>query len=1052
MTFRKLFTVLAAVIAVQVNSFAEQRPEWDNPAVIQVNTEQPHCTMTKYTTLSEARAGGKSALRHSLNGTWKFNIVDKPSDAPADCFGADFDDSGWADIAVPGNWQTQGFDFPIYTNSDYPFPKDAENFRAPSEFNPVGTYRTQFELPEGWQGSNIFIHFAGVEAAFYLYVNGEKVGYSQGSRTPAEFNITSYLKEGENQLAVQVYRWCDGSYLEDQDFWRLSGIYRDVYLHRTADSYIRDFTIRTSIADDHRKGEVEIAVEIANLADAEAELRVSVDLFEQSGKSVTYPISKSITVSDKGILSFDCGVVEPQLWSAEKPYLYNMIISLLDSRGRTIEAIPVNVGFREVQIKNGRILINGQPVIFKGTNRHEHSPDSGHTVTREAMIADIISMKHANINAVRTSHYPNTPLWYQLCDEYGLYVIDEANIESHGFGVMPDSIISNSPLFERQHIDRVQRMVKRDKNHPCVFSWSMGNESGESPCFIDAANWARLYDPTRPIHFESSSAHGTGQASDIHSFMYCKPGDIDRRAADAPAKPMLLCEYSHAMGNSNGTLKEYWDKIYQDNPLQGGFVWDWKDQGLRARVPEEYRTGYGRDTFFAYGGWWENPGGVHNDAAFCMNGLVDASGKPHPALEDLKYHQQNVKLELLDYERGLFRMTNRFFFTNLSEIYEGRWKITMNGIELRTGNFFVDLAPQASELININIPPIKAEPGYEYLLTVSFVLRNDTAYAKAGDEMAFEQFVVPLNLGRPVRTSDKLGGLLMQSSNDSIIAGNAVFMAEISRKTGMLTKYFYGSEEIVNGGFEPYFWRAPTDNDRGARLQEKFAVWKDAGKSFVAEKVTESQEEGTVVVKVEGRLEALSADYNITYRIYGSGEIKVSVDYVPEKENGELFRFGVLMKISGSFENSTWYGRGPLESYPGRTAQRIGLFKSTVSADWTDYSRPQENGNKSAVRWAGFTDNHGTGMMIIGDEPLDICAKHYSDEEMEKADYAFRMKRSDEIYLNVDSALYGVGGMDSWGAIPMEQYRLKDGPRSFSFRIAPVIKDNFNAHYLYRLD
>ena len=711
----------------------------------------------------------------------------------------------------------------------------------------------------------------------------------------------------------------------------------------------------------------------------------------------------------------------------------------------------MNVGFRKVEIKNKRILVNGQPVIFKGTNRHEHNAECGHTLTKEDMLKDIFTMKKFNINAVRTCHYPDMPQWYDLCDEYGIYVMNEANIETHGFGVRPDSKIANNPDFDRAHFDRVERMVRRDKNHPCIFSWSMGNEFGEGPGIIKAANWTRKYDPTRPTHCESSSAHGTGIPADINSRMYCAPQNLDRAVASAPSKPFLLCEYTHAMGNSNGTLKEYWDKFYEDNNVQGGFVWDWMDQGLTQKVPEKFRESSGRDEFYAYGGWWEDARKVSTNRDFCMNGLVDAGGKPHPGLHILKYWQQNVKVDPIDVESGKFSIINRFYFTNLADIYTGKWTITSNGRPLREGVFNIDLEPQQTAPLALNLPNVKAEPGTDYYVTLSFVLKDDAPYAPAGYEMAFEQFKMNTYINPEPLDTLNLDLVKVQQKENVIIAGNANFIVSFNKETGLIEHYMYGSLKLISKGPKPYFWRSPTNNDRGAGLQNKLKIWKDAGDSFKVDNFKWDLNGNVLTIDVLGKIENVEADYNIQYKVYGNGDVVVNVDYKPTKENPMMFRFGMLMEVPVNLNKMVWFGRGPQPTCPGKTAQRIGIFNSTVDQQWVDYCRPQENGNKTDVRWAAFTEPDSSGLLVVGMPNISLGAKRFTDAQMQSSDYSFKMTKSDNILVNIDLKQMGVGGINSWGTLPLEEYRVPDGPYSYSFRLAPAIKGNFNEKCVYNL-
>jgi beta-galactosidase len=580
-----------------------------------------------------------------LNGQWRFKWSKNPAERPVAFYESSFSDKNWDLIPVPSNWEMEGYGIPIYTNVEYPFEK--ESLEAPKQWNPVGSYRHVFEVPKDWSSREVYINFDGVQSAFYLWINGKKVGYSQGSRTPGEFNITKYLKDGENQLAVEAYRWSDASYLEDQDFWRLSGIFRDVYLWSTPKTHIRDFNVTASLDDSYNNGLFKVEGEIMSKSKGNVEL--TYELVDQNGKLIsTY--SEKINVV-KGSVSFNTEqqvIKDIQSWNAETPHLYNLLITLKDQNGQVLECIPQKVGFRKVEIKNGNILINGRAVLFKGVNRHEHHPERGHYVTHKDMMKDIILMKQNNINAVRTCHYPNTPEWYDLCDEYGIYLIDEGNIETHGFGNKGDNRLTCSPDWQQAYLDRVQRMVYRDRNHASVVIWSMGNESGDGINAKVCHEWVNKTDPSRPYLYEGTTRKGGRDYADVYSRMYATPEECAKIIKDYPQMPFVLCEYTHAMGNSNGNLKEYWDLVYADNNFQGGFVWDWMDQGLKQPVPEKYKATSIKDYFYAYGGNWENPRGIHHDGNFCMNGLLASDWAPHPGLNTVKYFYRNIHVEAID--------------------------------------------------------------------------------------------------------------------------------------------------------------------------------------------------------------------------------------------------------------------------------------------------------------------------------------------------------------------------------------------------------------------
>ncbi|MCF7848755.1 MAG: hypothetical protein K9M45_07900, partial [Kiritimatiellales bacterium] len=694
--------MLLVAMGVLFAGFVSAAPEWDDVKVIQVNTEKPHATMMVYPSAKAALKADpeKSPWFESLNGKWKFQWSENPEKRPTEFYQEFFDDSDWDDIPVPSNWQLQGYGVPVYKNMGLAFPKDAPN--APKEFNPVGSYRTEFKISKGWKARKIYLHFDGVDAAFYLWINGQKVGYSQGSRTPAEFDITKYVKPGKNLLAAEVYRFCDGSYLEDQDFWRLSGIFRDVYLFSTAPQHIRDFSVVTDLDKYYRDAELKVVAEVLNPNGS-----VEMELFDADGKSVVKKAAKAT-----GSVAFSVPVAAPKKWTAETPNLYKLLLTLKDADGKTVEVIPQRVGFRETEIRGESFLVNGEPILLKGVNRHEHNPDMGHVVTRETMMRDIVLFKKYNINAVRTSHYANHPLWFELCDQYGIYVMDEANLETHFAGNNSKNLVANGPEWKEQMVDRMRRMVSRDRNYACVIIWSMGNEAGDGPNFKACIDWIHQADPTRSVHYEGS-ARSDGTNSDWGSNMYALPG-VDGK----PGRPYLLCEYTHAMGNSNGNLSEYWDTIYASKRHHGAFVWDWMDQGLRVPVPDGKIDPLGRKDAFAYGRYWANYHGnayaekYGNDTGqFCMNGLIAADWTPHPGLEALKHIYRNIHVKPVDLSAGRIRVKNWFDFINAGDIAEGRWAVVSEDRKIAEGNFQpLEIAPRAEREITLPLPAIVPEP------------------------------------------------------------------------------------------------------------------------------------------------------------------------------------------------------------------------------------------------------------------------------------------------------------------------------------------------------
>jgi beta-galactosidase len=1043
----------------------DTREEWDDPAVLHLNTEPAHATMMVYPTVEAARAGARdeSPWFHSLNGVWKFQYSASPAARPAGFERPSFDDVAWSDIRVPGNWELQGFGMPIYSNSRYPFAYDPRNPRAQRNDNSVGSYRTTFDVPPDWTGRRVLLHFAGVDSAFYVWVNGHRVGYSEDSRTPAEFDITSHLQPGPNVLAVEVYRWSDGSYLEDQDMFRLSGIFRDVYLWSTATRHMRDFELRTEFDQARRDATLKAVVAVSNRSASADAASVTVQLLDADGHQVAPPASRSIRLAAgaEQQVALDLPVRAPRRWSSETPYLYTALLSLKDAAGRVIEVVPSRVGFRTVEIRGGRLLVNGQAILVKGVNRHEHSPDLGHYVERAWMVRDIELMKQHNINAVRTSHYPNDPEWYALCDAYGLYVMDEANIESHAYGLGPDNRLANDLAWQPAHLDRIARMVERDKNHPSIISWSLGNEAGDGPSFAAGYQWAKQRDPSRPIHYQGSTRHG-GSNSDINSFFYPTPADVVERARQRPEMPLLISEYAHAMGNSSGGLKEYWDIFYSGTNAQGAFVWDWVDQGIRQPIPTSKRAdGDPRSTFFAYGGYWEDRAGVHNDNTFCQNGLVGADRQPHPGLRAIKYVYRYLHAAPVDLAAGTISLKSWFDEINPKDLVEGRWDVVANGRVVASGPMpELDLAPRQQKTIALGLPALTSEPGVEYFLNVSFTLRRAVPWAPRGHEIAWEQWPLPLPAASPAQpsTSDvppPSAPLWMVDSGSVVRISGRDFALVFDRLNGVMASYAYRGVTLLDRGPLPDFWRAPTDNDLGAwkslgtaaRTDPTLDIlaWRTAGSGW---KVTDVQvkrvDDTAATIVVQATLPRVGATYTMQYDIRGTGEVVVGVDYRPGTAPVAMMpRFGLGLVVSPGLENLAWYGRGPAETYVDRAFERVSVYRSTVDREWVEYARPQENGNKTDVRWVELTNAQGIGLRAEGMPLLSVSARHVTTEDMERAAYSIDLTRRPQTFLNLDMAEMGVGGIDSWTklAYPMEAYRIAGNePHAYRVRLLPVAR------------
>jgi beta-galactosidase len=1044
-------------LALGAAALAQVRPEWDNPAIVHVGTEKPHATMMAYPSSELARTvdRAKSPWFQLLNGTWKFHGSLRPSERPIDFYRPDYSDAAWGTMPVPASWQMHGFDVPIYTNIIYPFPQDASKPPTPPyEFNPVGSYRMHFTLPPNWQGRQILLHFDGVDSAFYAWVNGHKLGYSEDSRTPAEFDITPHLKPGSNLLAVEVYRFGDGAYLEDQDMWRMSGIFRDVYLWATPPQHLRDFEVKTSLDDEYRDATLVVKGALANASDKPAKVTVTAALFDAAGAAYGKPAVSAVEIGAKGETAAEIAVpsAAPHKWSAEDPYLYKLLLTVKDPAGNVLEVIPQNVGFRRVEIKGGRFLVNGRAILIKGVNRHEHSEETAKYVPVESMIKDIRIMKQFNVNAVRTSHYPNSPVWYDLCDRYGIYVMDEANIEDHHYGNNTRNFLTNSPDWQIAYLDRVERMVERDKNHPSVVFWSMGNESGDGPNAAAAYQWTKKRDPSRPFHYEGTTSHG-GSNADINSFMYPTPESVKRLAAQRPDMPLILCEYEHAMGNSSGGLKEYWDIFYSGTNAQGAFVWDWVDQGIRLPVPGEYKSNTSASTFLAYGGWWEDKTGIRNDNDFNNNGLVSADRVPHPGLYAIKYVYRNLHVSAVDLADGRIKVKNWFDFTNPKDLAQGSWEVKADGRTIASGKLpALDILPHEEKEFALPMPKIDAQPGVEYWLNISFALKHETSWAPLGHEIGWDQFALPVSKPK-AEAKPVTAALEIKDTDESATLSGKTFSVRFDKKAGVLTEYRYQGVTVLERGPLPDFWRAPTNNDRGAwkvfrnsaatNKSLNIELWREAGPRWDVKDVrVEKVDASTAKVSVSADLPVVGATYAMTYTVHGDGEILVECSYKPGAEKLAMMpRFGTELVVAPGFENLSWYGRGPKETLVDRNFERIGVYRSTVDKEWVEYMRPQENGNKTDVRWVKLTNAAGAGIVATGASALNVTARHYTKTDLERAGYTFQMKRHPETYLNLDGAQMGAGGIDSWSpnAYPMLPYRISSGEaRSFSYTLKPV--------------
>ncbi len=1021
-----LFIMSVASIAV-----AQETPDWENPTMIGQGKEPPHATLMLYSNDSQALRADRyaSPFCKSLNGKWKFNWVPKPADRPVDFYKTDFDDSKWDTIGVPSNWQLQGYGLPIYVNVRYPF--RANPPFIPHDNNPVGSYRRTFTIPGDFSGRQTFIHFDGVESAFYIWVNGKKVGYSQESRTPAEFNITPYLKEGENQLAVEVYRWCDGSYLEDQDFWRLSGIFRNVYLMSTPTVHIRDFSVSASLDDNYKNGTLKITCKISNYGDT----AVSIPDVEATVWDKTTQVKTTAALSAKSNEKIQAGaettvtiegaVTNPLKWSAEKPNLYTVLLKAKNSTGKAIETISCKTGFRKVEIKDSQLWVNGVPVLLKGANRHEHDPDKGHYITRESMMQDILLMKRFNLNTVRTCHYPDDPLWYELCDEYGLYLVDEANIESHGMGYNLNRTLGNKPIWEKAHVDRMVRMMERDKNHPSVIIWSMGNEAGSGCNFDATAKAARQLDLSRPIHYERYN-----EVADIDSVMYPHVNSLINRGKNDNGKPFFMCEYAHAMGNAVGNLQEYWDAIETYKPLIGGCIWDWVDQGLRKTDPN------GRE-FWAYGGDY-GPPGTPSDGNFCMNGLVHPDRRVPPKLWEVKKVYQYVAFEPENLASGKVKIRNKYDFTNLSD-FELKWVLSEDGKVIQSGSKQMpNIKPDDSKIIDLPVEKPKLAPGAEYWLRVSLHLKNKTSWADAGHEIAWQQFAMPYKAPpAPVMKLADMTPIELHEEGDIVRVTGQMLNLTFSQSAGCIMDNGKpaGPRLNVERGF--------LDNDgwlRRAFDQAGLRDLKYETTAFEAKQINPKVIRITITTRCMGSRNA-GFNHTCTYTIFGSTCVVFNnqIDLIGSVPS--LPRLGVSITLPSEFEQLRWYGCGPHENYVDRkTSAEVGEYESTVTDQYEPYAFPQETGSKQDVRWLALSGEYtnGVSVLAIAEDTMAFSALHYTAQDLNAARHLNELTPRQEVILCLDAAQTGLGNA-SCGPGPLDKYILKPAPTSFTYIMRPYM-------------
>lgn len=1026
---RQLLTCCLAMCSLATMA---QHDEWKNPEINAVNRAPMHTNYFAYSSSEEAAKADKenSSNFMTLNGIWKFNWVKNADARPTDFYRTDYNDKGWGQMKVPGVWEMNGYGDPIYVNVGYAWRSQYKNNPpyVPIENNHVGSYRKEIIIPAEWSGKEIFAHFGSVTSNMYLWVNGKYVGYSEDSKLEAEFNLTKYLKPGKNLIAFQVFRWCDGTYLEDQDFFRYSGVGRNCYLYSRNKKYIQDIRVTPDLDSNYTNGTLNVALNLNGSG------TVELNLTDPAGKSVA-----TAQVNGNGQKSVVMDVNNPEKWTAETPNLYTLTATLKNG-SNTLEVIPVKVGFRKIELKGGQILVNEQPVLFKGADRHEMDPDGGYVVSRERMLQDILRMKQLNINAVRTCHYPDDNLWYDLCDQYGIYVVAEANIESHGMGYGKETLAKN-PSYKKAHMERNQRNVQRGYNHPSIIFWSLGNEAGYGPNFEQCYTWIKNEDKTRAVQYEQA---GTNEFTDIFCPMYydydaCKKyseGNID--------KPLIQCEYAHAMGNSQGGFKEYWDLIRKYPKYQGGFIWDFVDQS------NHWKNKDGID-IYGYGGDFNKYDASDNN--FNDNGLISPDRRPNPHAHEVGYFYQSIWTTPGDLSKGEIKVYNENFFRDLSAYYM-EWQLLANGEVMQTGVVQdLNVAPQQTATLKLNLNTEKICPCKELLLNVTYKLKAAETLMPAGSTVAYDQLTIRPYTAKALELKNQKASnldivvpVIKDNDHNYLIVEGENFIIEFNKHNGYLSRYEADGMQLLNPGAQltPNFWRAPTDNDYGAGLQHRYAVWKNPGLKLTSLK--QSIENEQAIVQAEYEMKAVKGKLFLTYVINNEGAVKVTQKMEAGKEEkvSDMFRFGMQMQMPENFNEVEYYGRGPVENYADRNhSTLIGKYRQTVAEQFYPYIRPQETGTKTDLRWWRVLNISGNGLQFVGDAPFSASALNYSIESLDDGvqkdqRHSPEVAKAPFTNLCIDKVQMGLGCVNSWGTLPLEKYRVPYQDYEFSFILTPV--------------
>ena len=1053
-----------AAIKSSVKTVAIQQPtftEWHDLQVNEINRLPLHTLHFAYDPNDFAGTGAeyldkkKSMNYLSLDGTWKFNWVANADERPTDFYKTDLDDSKWNNIQMPGNWEMLGYGQPEYVNVGFAWRGhfDQQPPAVPTKDNHVGSYRREINIPANWDGKRVIAHFGSVTSNIYLYVNGKFAGYAEDSKVAAEFDITPFLKKGKNLIAFQTFRWCDGSWCEDQDFWRLSGPARENYLYaRSKDHRLLDVRVETELKNNYKDGALNITAKV------QGNTLAYFGLYDPDGKEVIVTGTDNVR---NGVAKYQLRVKNVRKWSAETPNLYTLVVSPIQNGGMYLpyEIVQVKVGFRKVEIKNKQFLVNGQPVLLKGADRHEMDPDEGYNVSEQRMIQDIMMMKRMNINAVRTSHYPNDPRWYDLCDKYGLYVVAEANQESHGFQYGDDAA-AKKPEFAKQIMERNQHNVSMFYNHPSIVTWSLGNETVMGDNFLQAYKWIKSQDKTRPVQYEQARR---GEGTDIFCPMYYPVAASEKYAKDPNSPmPLIQCEYNHTMGNSGGNLSDYWNLVRKYPIFQGGFDWDFVDQALHRNIvkpmsilPYKMNNEELRKIEYTYGGDYNKYDPSDNN--FNCNGIIGPDRQMNPHAYEVAYQYQNIWAKMVSAEAGQVSVYNENFFRDLSN-YALAWSLEEDGVETQNGTI-ADLDVPAQQSRTYTIPYDRSKiTGKEVFLNIDFRLKNAEPLMTAGQVVAYAQLPVVTKQACEGDCSKMLAEghgkkkMKLAAKKDNVIAvttPNLTF--KLDRTTGLISEYAYNGKSMLGEGgtLKPNFWRAPTDNDMGANLQKKFKVWKNPQMNLKNIDVKKDKKANTVTIVTSFDMPEVQGQMDITYLVFANtGAVKVTEDFKATEgaKVSDMFRFGMLLQMPYTMEKSNYYGRGPIENYSDRKdCMRIAIYNDDADNQYFPYIRPQESGTKSDIRWWKQTDATGLGLQVKSCTPFYASALHFDTEELDDGDekeqrHSFDLKKSKFTNLFLDAAHMGVGGENSWGAWPLEKYRIHYGNKTFNFVLIPQTK------------